>query len=163
MPAERGDETLVGSQQHRRFSDVASGEGIEVEPHAAHAGLVHALQLGERRLRRDDRHAAAARPELDKRGEHRAVVGAMSARLHEHRALEADLLLHPLVRDERCFGNVVGALRRKRVTIERPEHMHVAIGRVRRQRLRGRAMRAVERSSVSIALSAARRSAPSEA
>ena len=145
MPAERGDETLVGSQQHHRFSDVAPGEGIEVEPQAAHAALVQALQLGERRLRRDHRRAAAARSELGERSEHCTVVGTVAARLHEHRALETHLLLHALVRWERRFADVVGALRRKRVKLERPEHMHVAIGRVRRQRLRGRAMRAVER------------------
>ena len=145
MPAERGDETLVGSQQHHRFSDVAPGEGIEVEPQAAHAALVQALQLGERRLRRDHRRAAAARSELGERSEHCTVVGTVAARLDEHGALEPHLALHALVRGERRLGHVIGALGGEREVVERTEHMHVAIGRARGQRLARLAMRSVER------------------
>jgi len=89
---------------------MARGKSVEVEAHPAHARLVHALQLGEWRLRRDDGDAAPPRTELGQRGEHGAIVGAVSARLHEHRALEADCRFHALVCAERRLGDVVSAL-----------------------------------------------------
>src|SRR5580765_6806646 len=124
---------------------MARGEGVEVQAQSAHAGLVHALQVGERRLRRDHRDATPARAELGERREHRAIVGAVAARLDEHGALETDLRLHALVGRERRLGHVVGALGRERKVLERTEDMHVAVGGVRRHRRGRRAVRAVER------------------
>src|SRR3954466_10383737 len=123
---------------------MARGKGVEVQAKSAHACLVHALQIGERRLWRNDRDSAPARAELGERGEHGAIVGAVAACLNEHRALEADLCLHALVRGHRRLRNVIGALSGEREALERTEDVHVAVGGMRRQRRRGRPVRAVE-------------------
>jgi hypothetical protein len=64
--------------------------GDTIDPHAAHAEPAH---LGEQRVRRifiDIHDAAAGRePDLAHRVKHAGIGAAISARLHEHEALDA--------------------------------------------------------------------------
>jgi 3-isopropylmalate dehydrogenase len=77
---------------------------------------------------RQRRNGAPALAEPGQRGEQRAVVEAVAARLDQHRAPHSQPPLHALVRFERRLGHVVGPLGRERVAVERAEHVHVAIG-----------------------------------
>ena len=94
MPAELGAARVeaLDPRPHRlRKAGLGRLDRRDIDPHAAHAELVH---LGEQRVRRilvhvDD--AAAARdPDLAHGIEHAGIVAAIGARLHEHEALEAE-------------------------------------------------------------------------
>ena len=79
-------------------------------------------------LRLDHGDGAAARAELRQGSEHGAVVGAVTARLDEHRALKTDGAFHAFVLCERRLGHGVGALDRERKALERTADVHVAVG-----------------------------------
>ena len=79
------------------------------------------LHFFKRTSRSKNRDTASPRAQLAQRRQHGAVVETMAARLDEHRALQAELAFHALVRLERRLGHVVGALGGQRVTVERAE------------------------------------------
>jgi hypothetical protein len=69
-----------------------------VHAHAAHPGRVKALELAVRYVAVHNRDAAAARgAELRHRVQHDGVVGAVHARLNEHRAFDAERREHRAV------------------------------------------------------------------
>ena len=91
VPAERGDapDDPPEDVEVRCPAEV----GDEVEPGATHAGVVERadLRVGERIV--DHRHAGEAPAATADGVEHRRVVGAVTARLDEHRAAEPEALL----------------------------------------------------------------------
>ena len=61
----------------------------EIEPHAAHAQGLHALELDHGDVRRDHHHAAQSSGLLRQQPQQVGVVGAQEARLHEHALRDA--------------------------------------------------------------------------
>ena len=129
VPADVGDAT-------RERGDPVPGEDSaaqHVGARATHAARVERLQLGHRRVLRDDGDASRARADLQHAVEHAAVVEAVEDRLHGHHALEAEpahrgavfVGAAPLRRESRVFA------RRKRELIA--VEMHVAIARAGRR------------------------------
>ena len=85
-----------------------------------------------RRSRRPRRRAAA--PDRLQRIEHRRVVGAVDARLHEHGALDAERVEHVAVVGQQRVGRRVDAVRRIRIARGRAANMRMAIAGQRRRR-----------------------------
>src|SRR5258708_36374667 len=56
----------------------------KIETHAAHAGIMHGVQLGIADATPDGCDAARLAIGMIQRIDHRAAVGAMTGRLHEH-------------------------------------------------------------------------------
>src|SRR5882757_2455791 len=96
LPAELGAtriETLDARPHRLREAGCRRFHRRDIDPHAAHAELVH---LGEQRIRRilvQVHDAAAARdPDLAHGIEHAGIVAAVGAGLYEYEAFEADEL-----------------------------------------------------------------------
>ena len=70
--------------------------GDEVEPDAADAGLVELGEIGVGERVVDHRHPGEPTLTPDDRVDHRRVVGAVAARLDEHRPRQAKTILQAL-------------------------------------------------------------------
>ena len=64
----------------------------EIEPDAAHTGLVKPLQFRVAHLAPDGRDAARLAPARTQGVDHGAVVGAVAGRLHDHVAGKAEMI-----------------------------------------------------------------------
>src|SRR5690606_17383258 len=91
VPAERGDppHELVELAEIGRAAEM----GNEVEADAADAAVVEPFELRIRDRTVDVRDAAIAAAALRDRIEDHGIVGAVTARVHEHGALEPQRLL----------------------------------------------------------------------
>ncbi len=131
MPAELGDapgdfEQLVLRREVDETLD-------EVEAHAAHAGCMQVLQLGVGHAALDRRDAA--RPAIARAAGvgHRAIVGPVAGRLHDHVAREAEVIAQREQLRLRGVAGRVFALGRIGEFGARPEDMAMRIDRAFRQ------------------------------
>ena len=81
----------------------------EIEAHAAHAAVVQLVVIGVGEAVVDDGDAAIALRIGRDAVEHRRVVGAVAARLHDHGALDAEMVVQrraafPSARPPACSG-----------------------------------------------------------
>ena len=136
MPAELGAARVepLDARPHR-FGEARLGRlhRRDIDAHAAHAERVH---LGEQRVRRvlvDVDDAAAARDaDLAHRVEHAGIVAAIGARLHEHEALDAEMLRErQIVGQRRERRRVAQRLVHAavRIALRRSEHMEMRVAR----------------------------------
>ena len=149
MPAELGAARVepLDARPHR-FREARLGRlhRRDIDAHAAHAELVH---VGEQRVRRilvDVDDAAAARDaDLAHRVEHAGIVAAIGARLHEHEALDAEMLRER--RDSRTAARAAArsaaSRSRRHADSDPPVRTH---GNARRKHSAARGRRAVARS-----------------
>ena len=131
MPAERrhpGGDPL---------QDVARGDidqaAHEIEPHAAHAGSIHGLELGVGHLFAHEGDALGAALRGFERVHHGAVVLAVTAGLHDHVLVEAEKVPQREQLFLRRIAWGVFALRRIGEFGLRPEHMAMRVNRARRR------------------------------
>ena len=147
MPAELGAARVepLDARPHR-FREARLGRlhRRDIDAHAAHAELVH---VGEQRVRRilvDVHDAAAARdPDLAHRVEHAGIVAAIGARLHEHEALDAEVLRERQIVGERRERRRVAQLlvhAAVRIALRRSEHMEMRVAGIRRRAEGGRGL-----------------------
>ena len=109
---------------HRREVDETLDE---IEAHAAHAGLMQPLQFGVAHVAPDGRDSARSALAREQRVDHRAVVGAMTRRLHDDVAIEAETVAK---REQLRLAGVargVFALGRVRELGPRPKHMAMRV------------------------------------
>ena len=141
MPAVRRD-ALCHATQHVGRHLVLVGSHIDhVEAQAAHAGSMQRFDFAFRNVRRCHRNGAEARSAILERVEHRRVVGAIYARLHQHSAFTAQRLEQFLVVAKVRIRRRVNAL--LRIRKPRLEDMRVSIAGERRKRRARRARLAV--------------------
>ena len=124
----------------------------DVAARAAHAARVHRLDRLRLDVEVDHRDAAQPRRIGVEGVEHRPVVGAVDARLHEHGALDAERVEHVAVVGGQRIGRRVDAVRRVRVARRRAAHVRMAIARERRRGdgrgTRGRVVRRAGRDRI---------------
>ncbi len=125
----------------------------QVETHAANAGIVERADVVRLDVEIDDRHPAQTALLLAQRIEQRAVVGAVDAGLHEHRAAHSKHLQQVKVVAERRIRRRIDALLGIREDIGRTANVRVGIaralwkGRARRMRIPvGRGARLISRT-----------------
>jgi hypothetical protein len=125
VPAERRD-AVEGPVEHmevRRAAEVAD----EVEARPPDAAAVQCFELRVGRVGAEDADAAVGAAAGGDGVEHRAVVGAVAARLHDHRALHADRAVDaPELRDRRLRRRVA-AVRRVGEAVGRAEDVAVRV------------------------------------
>ena len=139
MPSEWGDAPHDIPELVDRWC--AAEVGDEVEPGAAHAGVVeHAeLSLVERAV--DHRHSGVPPAAADEGVDHCRVVGAVTARLDEHGARQAESFLKIGELVEPGVRRGVRPVCREREAVGRPEHVAMSVAGVRRWREGDRRMR----------------------
>ncbi len=116
VPAKRRDALRERLQcGHRQGAGLAVLHVDDVDAHAPHARGVEFLQLRVRHILRNDRDAAHAPARRLHRVEHRRVVGAIDAGLHQHRALDAERVEHVQVIGEQAVRRSVDSRRGIRV------------------------------------------------
>ena len=109
----------------------------EIEAHAAHARLMKPLQFCVGHVAPDGRDAARFAVARKQGVDHRAVVGAVTGRLHDHVAIEAEMVAQ---REQLRLAGVargVFALGRIRKLGARPEHMAMRVDGSGRKRKAG--------------------------
>lgn len=131
MPAERTD--ALGHALDVLGSN-ATGEN-QVVADAADAPFVHRLQFGVGNAVVDDGNAAARGPVVADRVQRHGVVGAVERRLHDHRALDPEHLVHGLVGFQRRRRRGVVALGHEGLDFLRRNDVRVAVAGSRRQRV----------------------------
>ena len=106
-----------------------------VEAQRADAEVVPASQLGDRHGLVGDRHAAQPVRMPRKRVEHRRIVAAVRAALHQPAAREAERIEHVQILFQRRVRRRVAAVGGHRESaIRRPEHMGMGVAGIRRRR-----------------------------
>ncbi len=105
----------------------------EVEARAAHAAIVQRLVFGISKRVVDNADAPDVRRIVGDGVEHGAVVAAVAARLHDDRAIDAEMAMQCR---QHLLGRVLWGVTPVRRIGEfggRPEHVAVGVGRPRRQ------------------------------
>src|SRR4051794_7702586 len=116
---------------HRRY----------VYAHAPHAERMQARELRVRDILIDVYDSPACGADFAHRVEHARVVPRISARLHEHEALEPQRLRQAEIFVQRCEGWLVTQLRiAGRIAIGGTEDMEVRVARERGRAKRGLAL-----------------------
>ena len=105
----------------------------QIEAHAADAGVVERADLIRGNVRLDHGDAAQPLPAARQRVEQRAVVGAVDARLHQHRAVDPEHAEQMQIVVERRIRRRVDALLRVGEGIGRTADMGVGIAGAGRQ------------------------------
>ena len=109
-----------------------------IEAQAADADRVPLAQIVRRNIGVGHRDAAQAVLVALQRIEHRRIVAAMRAALHQHTARKTERVEHAEVFFQRRIRRRVAAIVRIGKTIRRAEHMRMGVAGVRRQRTFGR-------------------------
>ena len=109
----------------------------EIEAHAAHAACVEVGQLFVGDTAIDDRHAAIAAVTACDCIEHRGIVRAVAACLHDHTPARAEKIMQRGQALERRIGRRVAAIRRIREDVGRAKYVAVRVARVGGQALNG--------------------------
>ncbi len=105
----------------------------EIETHAAHAAGVELVEILVGEAVVDDRDAAIALWVRRNAVEHRRVVGAVAARLHDDRALDAEMRMQRREHFLRRILRRVAPVRRIGKFRRRAEHVAMRVARARRQ------------------------------
>ena len=134
VPAERLDPPQH-AMEHLQVGRAAKMRD-KIEAHATHTGFVERLQVVVRDRRVDDGNAAIAAVAPRDRIEHRSVVGAVAARLHNHPASEAQMVVQRGERFERRIGRRVAAIGGVGKALGGTEHVAVGVARERGERMR---------------------------
>ena len=108
-----------------------------IEAQRADAELVPAAQLGDRHRLVGDRHAAQPLRVPRQRVEHRRIVAAVRAALHQPAAREAQRIEHVQILLQRRVGRRVAAVGPVGKPGGRPEHMGVGVAGARRRLILG--------------------------
>ena len=103
--------------------------GDEVEPGAANAGVVQRADAAVVERIVEHRHPGAATPPTHQGVDHRRVVGAVTARLDEHRPGESDAFVQPEKLVEAGVGRRVRTVGSERESGTRTEHVAVGVTR----------------------------------
>ena len=106
----------------------------EIEAHAAHAAGIEPVEILVGETVVDDGDAAVARRVGRNAIEHGGIVAAVAARLHDHRARNAEMVVQRAQHFLRRVLRRVAPPGRVRKPLARPEHMAMRVGRARRQR-----------------------------
>ncbi len=155
VPAERLD-ALGDLDQHfaRRHVDETLDE---VEAHAAHAGGIELAELLVGEISGHSRDAARAAVRRPQRIDHRAIVGAVTRRLHDHVALEAEIVAQLPELLLRRVARRVLALRRIWKLVARTEDVTMRVDRAGRRTVHRLARRLVIDEPVAVHLEPAHR------
>ena len=105
----------------------------EIEADAAHAGRMHRLKLGIADAALDGGDPARLASGMNERVDHRAVVGAVTRRLHDHVARDAEMVAQRVELMLRRIARRVFPLRRVRKLRARTEHMAMRVNGAGRQ------------------------------
>ena len=120
--------------------------GDEVEAGAAHTGVVQRGDVGVGERLVDHGHAGVAAVAAYEGVDHGGVVGAVTARLHEHSARQSETILQHLEVVDAGIGRCVRAIRGIRELVARPEDVAMGVtGRGRGCEGGGRVRRRVRR------------------
>ena len=125
MPAEPLD-AAEHRIEHREVRGAAEMPD-EIETHASHAAGLQPVELGIGHAGIEDGDAAPGAAGSGDRVQHRRVVGAVAARLHDHRALDAEEGVQPAQRLGRRIGRGIGAARRIGVAVGRAEDVAMRV------------------------------------
>ena len=130
MPAEIGEQRQERLDLLQADAVLVIGLAVAAEfvgAQAAHAGGVPLLQCCRGQLGAADRHAAQALGFARERIEHRAIVAAIGARLHQHAAIEAEAVEQGEIGFERRVVRRVAARLRIGKPRGRAEDVAVAV------------------------------------
>ena len=119
---------LGGAHEHltRRCIDQTLDE---IEPDTAHPGRMHPVEFFIGDVMRHHRNAPRQPARRPQRVDHRAVILAMAACLHNDIARQAKMIAQ---REQHVLAGIAGgvfAFRRERKRIGRPEHMAMRVDR----------------------------------
>ena len=137
MPSELGHhrrQRLRGGERHAAAIMQLPVAEEMIEAQRAHAEIIPAPQGFGRDRFIGHRDAAQTIRLARQRIQHRRIVAAMRAALHQHAAIETDRVEHAEIFCQRRIRRRVAAIVGVRKPRRRPEHMRVGIAGIRRRR-----------------------------